>query len=94
MAELKIIRMDEVPVEENGSVISYIPFGKLSIIHGDGGEGKPLSILQLAALFVQGESFLRQHRQRADLKLFIRPQRTGSRYNQATDLAGNADVRN
>ena len=41
MAELKIISMDEVPVEEVEWLwYPYIPFGKLSIIHGDGGEGK------------------------------------------------------
>lgn len=42
MAELKIISMDEVPVEEVEWLwYPYIPFGKLTIIHGDGGEGKP-----------------------------------------------------
>ena len=51
MAELKIISMDEVPVEEVEWLwYPYIPFGKLSIIHGDGGEGKTTLILQLAAL--------------------------------------------
>ena len=41
MAELKIICMDEVAVEEVKWLwYPYIPFGKLTIIHGDGGEGK------------------------------------------------------
>lgn len=41
MAELKIISMDEVAVEEVEWLwYPYIPFGKLTIIHGDGGEGK------------------------------------------------------
>ena len=56
MAELKIISMDEVPVEEVEWLwYPYIPFGKLSIIHGDGGEGKTTLILQLAALLSRGE---------------------------------------
>ena len=41
MAELKIIGMDEVDVEEIEWLwYPYIPFGKLAIIHGDPGEGK------------------------------------------------------
>ena len=51
MAELKIIGMDEVAVEEIEWLwYPYIPFGKLTIIHGDPGEGKTTLILQLAAL--------------------------------------------
>ena len=47
MAELKIISMDEVPVEEVEWLwYPYIPFGKLTIIHGDGGEEN------LAAVFM------------------------------------------
>ena len=47
MAELKIINMDEVPVEEVKWLwYPYIPFGKLTIVHGDGGEGKTTLILQ------------------------------------------------
>ena len=56
MAELKIISMDEVPVEEVEWLwYPYIPFGKLTIIHGDGGEVKTTLILQLAALLSRGE---------------------------------------
>ena len=51
MAELKIISMDEVAVEEVEWLwYPYIPYGKLTIIHGDGGEGKTTLILRLAAL--------------------------------------------
>lgn len=47
MAELKIISMDEVAVEEVEWLwYPYIPFGKLTIIHGDGGEGKTTLILR------------------------------------------------
>ena len=56
MAELKIISMDEVPVEEVEWLwYPYIPYGKLTIIHGDGGEGKTTLILRLAALLSRGE---------------------------------------
>ena len=55
MAELKIISMDEVAVEEVEWLwYPYIPFGKLTIIHGDGGEGKTTLILRLAALLSRG----------------------------------------
>ena len=56
MAELKIISMDEVAVEEVEWLwYPYIPYGKLTIIHGDGGEGKTTLILRLAALLSRGE---------------------------------------
>lgn len=56
MAELKLISMDEVPVEEVQWLwYPYIPYGKLTIIHGDPGEGKTTLILQLAALLSRGE---------------------------------------
>ena len=56
MAELKIIGMDEVAIEEIEWLwYPYIPFGKLTIIHGDPGEGKTTLILQLAALLSRGD---------------------------------------
>ena len=56
MAELKIISMDEVPVDKVEWLwYPYIPYGKLTIIHGDGGEGKTTLILRLAALLSRGE---------------------------------------
>ena len=62
MAELKIISMEDVAVEEVEWLwYPYIPFGKLTIVHGDGGEGKTTLILQLAALLSRKAS-LRQHR--------------------------------
>ena len=77
MAELKIISMDEVPVEEVEWLwYPYIPFGKLTIIHGDGGEGKTTLILQLAALLSRGEKLPSTAPSESQSKLFIRPQRT------------------
>lgn len=93
MAELKIISMDEVPVEEVEWLwYPYIPFGKLTIIHGDGGEGKTTLILQLAGAVVEGRKApLRQHRARANQSyLSDRRGRTG-RHDQTRLLADNAD---
>ena len=51
MAELKIISMDEVQSKEvNWLWYPYIPYGKITIIQGDPGEGKTTLALRLAAL--------------------------------------------
>ena len=56
MAELTSFSMDEVAIEEVEWLwYPYIPYGKLTIIHGDGGEGKTTLILRLAALLSRGE---------------------------------------
>ncbi len=55
MADLKLISMEEIPVEEVQWLwYPYIPYGKLTIIHGDPGEGKTTLILRLAALLSRG----------------------------------------
>ena len=56
MSELKLISMDEVPLEEVEWLwYPYIPYGKVTIMHGDPGEGKTTLILQLAALASRGK---------------------------------------
>jgi len=56
--KVKIISMDTVEVEEIRWLWKpYIPFGKLTIIQGDPGEGKTTLALRLAALLTQGKSF-------------------------------------
>lgn len=56
MAEMRLISMDEIPAEEVQWLwYPYIPYGKLTIIHGDPGEGKTTLILRLAALLSRGE---------------------------------------
>ena len=51
MAELKIITMEDVPVTEVKWLwYPYIPYGKLTIIHGDPGDGKTMMLLQLATI--------------------------------------------
>ena len=55
MAELKIISMDEVQSKKvNWLWYPYIPYGKITIIQGDPGEGKTTLALRLAALLSKG----------------------------------------
>ena len=57
MNELKIINMDEVQAKEVEWLwYPYIPYGKITIIQGDPGEGKTTVVLKLAALLSKGES--------------------------------------
>ena len=78
MAELKIISMDEVPVEKVEWLwYPYIPFGKLTIIHGDGGEGKTTLILQLAALLSRGEKLPCDSTEREPIKVIYQTAEDG-----------------
>ena len=93
MAELKIISMDEVPVEEVEWLwYPYIPFGKLTIIHGDGGEGKTTLILQLAALLSRGEKLPCDSTEREPIKVIYQTAEDGLGDTiKPRLLAGNAD---
>lgn len=44
----------------------YIPYGKITIIQGDPGEGKTTFVLNLAALLSKGETFPNQENNKAD----------------------------
>ncbi len=56
MSELKIINMEDVEVREVEWLwYPYIPYGKITIIQGDPGEGKTTAVLQLSALLSKGE---------------------------------------
>lgn len=56
MAEdLKLINMEQVAVEKiNWLWYPYIPFGKITIVQGDPGDGKTTMILAIAAAATQG----------------------------------------
>lgn len=55
MENLKIINMADVETKKVKFLwYPYIPYGKLTIIQGDPGEGKTTAVLQLAALLTQG----------------------------------------
>ena len=93
MAELKIISMDEVPVEEVEWLwYPYIPFGKLTIVHGDGGEGKTTLILQLAALLSRGEKLPCDSTERESIKIIYQTAEDGLGDTiKPRLLSGNAD---
>ena len=55
MAELKLIKLSEVKREEVKWLwYPYIPFGKLTLIEGDPGDGKTMLVLNLCALLSKG----------------------------------------
>mgnify|MGYP001021158441 FL=1 len=54
--KLNLIKMSSVDVEEIQWIwYPYIPYGKVTIIQGDPGEGKTTFILALIALLTNGE---------------------------------------
>ena len=54
--DLRIINMEDVEATEVKWLwYPYIPFGKITIIQGDPGEGKTTLVLNLAALLTRGE---------------------------------------
>ena len=54
--DLKIINMQDVEATEVKWLwYPYIPYGKITIIQGDPGEGKTTLVLNLAALLTRGE---------------------------------------
>ena len=56
--ELKLIRMSEVETQEVEWLwYPYIPYGKLTIVQGDPGDGKTTLVLNLAARLTKGECF-------------------------------------
>lgn len=55
MDNLKIINMADVETKKVEFLwYPYIPYGKLTIIQGDPGEGKTTAVLQIAALLTKG----------------------------------------
>ena len=57
--ELKLINMESVKVEQiEWLLYPFIPFGKVTIIQGDPGEGKTTMVLQIIAKLTRGESIL------------------------------------
>lgn len=54
--ELKLIQMSQVEVEQIQWVwYPYIPYGKITVVQGDPGEGKTTFVLALIALLTKGE---------------------------------------
>ena len=56
---LKLINMEQVEVEKiDWLLYPFIPFGKVTIVQGDPGEGKTTMVLQIIAKLTKGESVL------------------------------------
>ena len=78
MAELKIISMDEVESKEvNWLWYPYIPYGKITIIQGDPGEGKTTLALRLAALLSKGEALPYDNTKREPVKIIYQTAEDG-----------------
>ena len=55
MSNLKLINMEDVEVEEvKWLIYPFIPYGKITIIQGDPGEGKTTLVLQIIARLTKG----------------------------------------
>lgn len=58
-AELKLMTMEEIQAEEvEWLLYPFIPYGKVTIIQGDPGEGKTTMVLQIIAKLTKGEAVL------------------------------------
>ena len=56
---LKLINMEQVEVEKiDWMLYPFIPFGKVTIVQGDPGEGKTTMVLQIIAKLTKGEAVL------------------------------------
>lgn len=74
--DLKLINMETVEVEQiEWLFYPFIPFGKVTIIQGDPGEGKTTMVLQIIAKLTRGERFCRsrnrQPRKRVEQKWLL-----------------------
>ena len=59
MADLKLINMRDVEIESVSWLwYPFIPYGKVTIIQGDPGEGKTTLVLQIIARLTKGESII------------------------------------
>lgn len=61
-SDLKLINMESVEVEQiEWLFYPFIPFGKVTIIQGDPGEGKTTMVLQIIAKLTKGEKFFQSN---------------------------------
>ena len=55
---LKLINMEQVEIEKiDWLLYPFIPFGKVTIVQGDPGEGKTTMVLQIIAKLTKGELY-------------------------------------
>lgn len=62
MSNLKLINMQDIEVEAISWLwYPFIPYGKVTIIQGDPGEGKTTLVLQIIARLTKGESIINEN---------------------------------
>lgn len=67
--DLKLINMETVEVEQiEWLFYPFIPFGKVTIIQGDPGEGKTTMVLQIIAKLTKSEEILPRQENTAEVK--------------------------
>ena len=67
--DLKLINMETVEVEQiEWLFYPFIPYGKVTIIQGDPGEGKPTMVHQIIAKLTKGEEILPRQENTAEAK--------------------------
>ena len=68
-SNLKLINMEQVEVEKiDWLLYPFIPFGKVTIVQGDPGEGKTTMVLQIIAKLTKGEAVLPSDSDESDLE--------------------------
>ena len=66
---LKLINMEQVEIEKiDWLLYPFIPFGKVTIVQGDPGEGKTTMVLQIIAKLTKGEAVLPSDSNESDLE--------------------------
>ena len=78
MDNLKIINMADVETKKVEFLwYPYIPYGKLTIIQGDPGEGKTTAVLQIAALLTKGEKLPEDDQEREPVNVIYQTAEDG-----------------
>ena len=68
-SNLKLINMEQVEIEKiDWLLYPFIPFGKVTIVQGDPGEGKTTMVLQIIAKLTKGEAVLPSDSDESDLE--------------------------
>ena len=78
MENLRIINMADVETKKVEFLwYPYIPYGKLTIIQGDPGEGKTTAVLQIAALLTKGEKLPEDDQEREPVNVIYQTAEDG-----------------
>lgn len=78
MAKLNIINMADIETKKVDFLwYPYIPYGKITIVQGDPGEGKTTAILRIAALLTKGEKLPEDERDREPVNVIYQTAEDG-----------------